>query len=83
MLDLIHEDLNEITKKPYTEMSEEPDRPDAVVAKEFWDAFIARNKSIIIDLMYGQLKSTVQCLTCKYISVTFDPFMSVCLPITR
>ena len=53
MLDLLHEDLNEITKKPYTEMSEEPDRSDAVVAKEFWDAFIARNKSIIIDLMYG------------------------------
>jgi ubiquitin C-terminal hydrolase len=40
-------------------MSEEPDRPDAVVAKEFWDAFAARNKSIIIDLLYGQLKSTV------------------------
>jgi hypothetical protein len=34
-------------------MSEEPDRPDAVVAKEFWDAFLARNKSIIIDLLYG------------------------------
>jgi len=53
MLDLLHEDLNEITKKPYTELSEEPDRPDAVVANEFWDAFIARNKSIIIDLLYG------------------------------
>jgi len=32
-------------------MSEEPDRPDAVVAKEFWDAHIARNKSIIVDLL--------------------------------
>jgi hypothetical protein len=34
-------------------MSEEPNQPDNVVAKEFWDAFIARNKSIIVDLMYG------------------------------
>lgn len=33
--------------------------------------------------MFGQLKSTVQCLTCKNISVTFDPQLSICLPITR
>lgn len=34
-------------------MSEQPNRADEVVAKEFWDGFIARNKSIIVDLMYG------------------------------
>ena len=53
LLDLIHEDLNRITKKPYIEMSEDQNRPDAVIAKEFWDAFTARNQSIITDLMYG------------------------------
>lgn len=53
LLDLMHEDLNRVTKKPYIEMSEEPNRPDVIVAKEFWDAFTARNKSIIVDLMYG------------------------------
>ncbi len=52
-MDLIHEDLNEVTKKPYTELSEDANRPDAVIAKEFWDAFLARNRSIIVDLMYG------------------------------
>lgn len=53
LLDLLHEDLNRVTKKPIIEMSEELNRPDDVVAKEYWDAFTARNKSIIVDLMYG------------------------------
>ena len=34
-------------------MSEETGRPDHVVAKEYWDAYIARNKSMIVDLMSG------------------------------
>ena len=33
--------------------------------------------------MYGQLKSTVQCLTCHNISITFDPFLTLALPIAR
>jgi len=40
---LLHEDLNRITKKPYIEISEEANRPDEVVAKEYWDAYLARN----------------------------------------
>mmetsp|Transcript_18347 Transcript_18347/g.25417 ORF Transcript_18347/g.25417 Transcript_18347/m.25417 type:complete len:81 (-) Transcript_18347:853-1095(-) len=43
VLDLMHEDLNRIKKKPYIEMSEEPNRSDEVVSAEFWNAFIARN----------------------------------------
>ena len=81
MLDLIHEDLNRVIKKPYIEMSEELNRPDAVVAKEFWDAFTARNRSIIVDLMYGQLKSTVTCLECGRVATNFDPYLSIQLPI--
>lgn len=64
-------------------MSEEVNRPDDIVAKEFWDAFTSRNKSIIVDLMYGQLKSTVTCHICHNISTTFDPFLSICLPIVK
>ncbi len=58
-------------------------RPDEEVSKEHWDGFIARNRSIIVDLMYGQLKSTVRCLTCHNISITFDPFLTLRLPIAR
>lgn len=49
----MHEDLNRVIKKPYIEMKDSEGRPDAEVSLEHWDAFIARNKSIIVDLMYG------------------------------
>ena len=77
LLDLIHEDLNRVRQKPYVEMSDNNDRPDAEIAKEFWDGFKARNSSIITDLMYGQLKSTVTCLTCRRVANAFDPYLSV------
>lgn len=31
--------------------------------------------------MHGQFKSTVRCPDCDKISITFDPFMSISLPI--
>jgi ubiquitin C-terminal hydrolase len=33
--------------------------------------------------MYGQLKSTVKCLDCGNISITFDPFLTLPLPIAK
>ena len=83
ILDLLHEDLNRITKKPYVEIDDKPGRPEKEVAEEFWNGFLARNQSVIVDLMYGQLKSTVNCLTCDKVATTFDPFLSISLPITR
>ena len=32
ILDLIHEDLNQVTKKPHVEMSEDQNRPDDIIA---------------------------------------------------
>jgi ubiquitin carboxyl-terminal hydrolase 4/11/15 len=31
--------------------------------------------------MHGQFKSTVKCPDCEKVSIIFDPFMSVSLPI--
>ena len=64
-------------------MEDKPGRPDDVVAQEFWSNYLARNKSIIVDLMFGQLKSTVTCLTCNNPYLTFDPQLMIQLPITR
>lgn len=83
VLDLMHEDLNRVVVKPYIELQDSNGRDDSVVSAEHWAAFLARNKSIIVDLMYGQLKSTVQCLVCQNISITFDPFLTLALPIAR
>ena len=78
----MHEDLNRIIQKPYVELQESNGRPDKDVSIEHWDAFTARNRSIIVDLMYGQLKRTVRCLICHKISITFDPFHTLAIPIT-
>ena len=77
IVELLHEDLNRVKKKPYIENSDEPNRPDEVVAKEYWDNFTARNQSIIVDIMNGQFKSTVTCLTCSFVSTAFDPYTSI------
>lgn len=70
-------------QKPYVEMGDDSTRPESEIAKEYWDGFKARNASIITDLMYGQLKSTVTCLTCARVANAYDPYLSVCLPIVK
>ena len=67
--------------KPYVETVDSDDRPDEIVAKQSWDNHIKRNQSIIVDLMHGQYKSKLVCPDCKKISITFDPFMTISLPI--
>ena len=36
-----------------------------------------------MDLFQGQLKSTLNCPSCNNISITFDPFMYLSLPIPK
>ena len=56
-------------------------RPDLVVAQEAWENHIIRNRSIIVDLFHGQLKSKVTCKVCGHESVRFDPFTYLSLPL--
>lgn len=77
----MHEDLNRVTEKPYSELKDSDGRADSVVAHEAWAQHNARNQSIVIDLFYGQLKSKVSCLGCGRDSVRFDPFSLLSLPL--
>ena len=81
LLDGLHEDLNRIKKKPYIELRDAADRPDEEVAAEAWDTYKKRNDSVILDLFHGLLKSTVVCPECPKVSVTFDPFCYLSLPL--
>ncbi|KAL5961546.1 Ubiquitin carboxyl-terminal hydrolase 15 [Taenia solium] len=83
LLDFLHEDLNKIKQKPYIEVKDADGCPDEVLARESWSNFKKRNDSIIVDLFYGLLKSTVTCPECNLVSVTFDPFNSLSLPLTN
>ncbi|XP_072026570.1 ubiquitin carboxyl-terminal hydrolase 4-like [Amphiura filiformis] len=81
LLDGLHEDLNRILKKPYIESKDSDGRNDEVVSKESWDNHLKRNNSIITDLYHGQFKSTLVCPECSKVSVTFDPFCFLSLPL--
>uniref|UniRef100_A0A2K6SGK9 Ubiquitin carboxyl-terminal hydrolase 32 n=1 Tax=Saimiri boliviensis boliviensis TaxID=39432 RepID=A0A2K6SGK9_SAIBB len=81
LLDGLHEDLNRVHEKPYVELKDSDGRPDWEVAAEAWDNHLRRNRSIVVDLFHGQLRSQVKCKTCGHISVRFDPFNFLSLPL--
>ncbi|XP_020225932.1 ubiquitin carboxyl-terminal hydrolase 9 [Cajanus cajan] len=81
LLDGLHEDLNRVKQKPYIEMKDSDGRPDEEVASECWKNHMARNDSLIVDVCQGQYKSTLVCPVCGKISITFDPFMYLSLPL--
>ncbi|XP_056466996.1 ubiquitin carboxyl-terminal hydrolase 32 isoform X2 [Gadus chalcogrammus] len=81
LLDGLHEDLNRVHDKPYVELKDSDGRPDWEVASEAWENHLRRNRSIVVDLFHGQLKSQVKCKTCGHISARFDPFNFLSLPL--
>lgn len=62
-------------------MSEADGKSDEVASQESWNKHLLRNDSVIVDLFFGQYKSTLICSQCNRVSVTFDPFMTLSLPI--
>lgn len=84
LLDGLHEDLNRVLKKPYVEKPDWDGGADlelAQLAKKSWDGYMLRNDSVIVDLFQGQYQSTLVCPQCQKVSITFDPFMYLTLPL--
>uniref|UniRef100_A0A4W5Q774 ubiquitinyl hydrolase 1 n=1 Tax=Hucho hucho TaxID=62062 RepID=A0A4W5Q774_9TELE len=83
LLDGLHEDLNRIQNKPYTETVDSDGRLDEVVAEEAWQRHKMRNDSFIVDLFQGQYKSKLVCPMCSKVSITFDPFLYLPVPLPQ
>ncbi|CDW79869.1 ubiquitin carboxyl-terminal hydrolase family [Stylonychia lemnae] len=81
ILDGLHEDLNRVLEKPIVPQIESEGLNDEKDSEKSWQNYLKRNQSIIVDLMHGQFKSTVRCPDCDKLSITFDPYMSISLPI--
>lgn len=88
LLDSLHEDLNRIMKKEYIEkpsLSPGDDVNDWNVVKKLaddtWKMHLKRNCSVITDLFVGMYKSTLYCPECQNVSITFDPYNDVTLPL--
>ena len=77
----MHEDLNKVKSKPNVEQIDTTNLTDEEAARESWINHLKRNQSKIQELMHGQYKSRLDCPDCKRISITFDPFATVPLPL--
>ena len=88
LLDSLHEDLNRIINKPYIEKPALKDTDDVDdfetiknLANDTWEKHLQRNDSVITDLFVGMYKSTLECPECNNVSVTFDPYNDLTLPL--
>ena len=55
----------------------------AVRSARWWKNYQDRNDSFLVDLLVGQLQSTLTCQQCSYVSVVYDPFWDLSLPIPK
>ena len=85
LMDVLHEDLNRIKTKPPTEMPTGNGSNDEKIADEAWEKHCLRNDSFIQDMFSAQYRSELVCPDeeCANVSVTFDPYTSVTLPLPQ
>ena len=82
LLEKLHEDLNRNKEKEYIELNEKGENEDDISAcNRWWETHQKRDNSIIMDLFSGQYKSTLRCPFCDRISITYDQFSCLELPI--
>lgn len=82
LLDGLHEDLNRIKEKPYSADDEHLEQlEEHEHATRAWTAYRSRNDSVIVDNMHGQLKSKLVCPVCAKVSIKFDPFCFLSVPL--
>ena len=78
----LHNLLNIGKKKNNYELPKQKENEtDEEVSKRTWDNYKLRNNSIIVDLFDGQYKSSTRCSNCKRVSVIYDNFRILELPI--
>jgi len=73
-LEALHEDVQKVTSKPRI-------TKEAESAREAWSQYTSREDSEIVDLCVGQLKSSLTCSHCGYISNVWDPFWDLSVPL--
>jgi ubiquitin carboxyl-terminal hydrolase 8 len=87
LLDVIHEDLNRVKVEPKAREAKEKTESRNLStlaleesAKVSWKNYLIDNKSIVVDIFQGQIKSLLRCIDCNSSSSTFDPVMYFSLP---
>ena len=89
LIDSLHEDLNKVRNKPIIQRkdsdinnynSDEMNDKKSLIE---WNNFLKANQSIMVDLFYGQYKTTISCPCCHHKSINFSIYLSLQLPIPK
>lgn len=83
LLDTLHEDLNQGDIKKTFVMPDGDGKCDEEVSEQSWTFHKQRNDSYFVKNFMGQYKSKVSCLECQKVSITFDPYMYLSLPLAK
>lgn len=83
LLFALHEDLNKAVRGFRHLFRISKSQSDREKSKYAWTKYINMNRSKLIDIFVGQLKSVLKCTKCGYRSVTFEPFWDLSLPIPQ
>lgn len=89
-LDGLHEDLNRVQRPPpplKESQEKENARQAAQKGEEFaaalaWRRHLELGKSFLVDLLQGQLRSSLTCTVCGHCLRRFEPFMYLSVPVT-
>ncbi|XP_018050969.1 PREDICTED: ubiquitin carboxyl-terminal hydrolase 8-like [Atta colombica] len=73
LLDWMHNELKKNVKMPI----------EITNAEKEWDKAMNSQRSIISDLFFGQLRSTITCSFCKQASTTYETFNSLTMSLSQ
>ncbi|XP_017849882.1 ubiquitin carboxyl-terminal hydrolase 8 isoform X2 [Drosophila busckii] len=74
LMDWLHSDLQTLQGKLEAEHS---------ASRKAWVEFTKSKESVILHLFYGQMKSTVKCITCNKESATYECFSNLSLELPQ
>uniref|UniRef100_H2Z5W2 ubiquitinyl hydrolase 1 n=1 Tax=Ciona savignyi TaxID=51511 RepID=H2Z5W2_CIOSA len=83
LLEGLHEDINRVRHKSSQPLGELSHLSSQEKARSTWKWYNMKDDSFIFDLFVGQLESSLKCQECGNISLTYDPFWDLSLPISK
>lgn len=81
LLNGIHEDLNRAKDEKHWEQACGDGNNDSFIATAAWTQYKLRHDSIVVDTFQGQTRSSLTCPNCHLMSVKFDSYMYLSIPI--
>ena len=80
-LEAMQEELNSLNKNKKNQNDKKNEEQNKM--EEKWINYREKNNSFIDSLFTGLMRSTVECKSCKYRSITYDPFIDLNISINK